>query len=330
MSIRAIIGFDHLEGLAQWQTLLDSGVSFVGGTSAYAVKDGYLGHSNVSTGQYGLAFDIANIIDPAATKYIVGMRVRCEIAGSLSDASGYVGLGFGGTGKIDSLGGAYAPLATAGNTLYLEMEVDLVTNTIRRWVNNVETTTSAVPAASAKLLRLNTGWGGYTGWRCSCRDVYILDDVVTGNDSNVSRLGPQLMVPIVSQSAVGVDWTANSGTLLSAVNPAPAELPVTNKVTSPVSRNPLTLGLSANIPAGAKINGVSLNLGGKSLATGPTLLGTKLVQGGSELAAKTVSLPMAQNYSGLMGVVAKAPDGADWTIAKVNATSLVITPDVSG
>jgi hypothetical protein len=138
------------------------------------------------------------------------------------------------------------------------------------------------------------------------------------------------MVPIVSQSAVGVDWTANNGTLLSAVNPAAAELPITNKVTSPVSRNPLTLGLSSNIPAGAKINGISLNLGGKSLATGPTLLGTKLVQGGSELAAKTVSLPTTQNYNGLMGVIAKAPDGGAWSIAKVNATSLVITPDVSG
>lgn len=329
MSIRALIGFDHLEGLTNWSTYLDHGLAPYG-ASNIAVSGGYLGGSNAAQAQYGFQIPIAALIDPAATKYVVGMRIRVDNYSNPSTAISWLGPGFNGTGAISNFGGLFGILTTTGNIAYVEFEVDLVTGVVNRWVNNVDAGSITISLAVAKYFTFGGSWITYSAYRMAARDIYVLDNIATATDQHTTRLGPQVLVPIVGSAAVGPNWTTNAGTLLAALNPASGEQPNTNKATSPLTRDALTVTLSTNIPAGAVINGVEFNFGGKSLATGNTLVASKLVMGGSEKVGPTVSVPTAQSYTNPIGLFPKAPDGSDWTNAALNATKLVITPDVSG
>lgn len=329
MALLAAIGFDHLEALANWYSFMDAGV--VAQTSGSPnpralVTNGWLATANtVASVNDNLAIALRTLAKPGATKVTIGVRCRSETATSVG-----IAMVSGGSGNVSvgSSGGAgYEPLAVAGGSAYLEFEVPLsgAPALVKRWVNNVQLADASVAGGLA------SGNGSFylfmkqaSGGRLAFRDIYVLDD--TGAEFN-TRLGPRKLAPITLDACSAPNWSYTSGSALAALS-TPGEDPTVNKATSPLTKDVLTAGLHATIETGAVIEAIVLNMGGKSLAAGTTTLGAKLKSGSDELALPDVVLPITQSVAIGLAIASKAPNGAAWTPALLEATDLVITPDI--
>lgn len=227
-----------------------------------------------------------------------------------------------------------APWLTGiGTEYYVEHTYDFVAGTCVTLVNGVVAPAFTPPAMSgatkaawvagtgALMFRLGNAAAG----RYAIRDIYVLDDVV--GDGNVAPLGAQRMYPIQVDSAVGAGWTPSAGgTVLDTLNAAP---PAAAFVTSPPDKTPLVSSLKHSIPDGSRIAGIQLMLTGQSLGDAASVEKVEVSQNGTTLAPIFASVPKAAQATAALGVYSKAPDGTLWSLAKLDATAVKLTPDTS-
>jgi hypothetical protein len=106
-----------------------------------------------------------------------------------------------------------------------------------------------------------------------------------------------------------------------------AALPASTYVTSPNDKTPLVTSLKTTAPVGSRVSAVSLSLSGTSTGDGASTSKVELTQGGTTLPAKFVPVAKTITYGAPIGLYLKAPDGGDWDLAKIDATTLKLTPD---
>ncbi|MNQ12052.1 hypothetical protein D3C85_249510 [compost metagenome] len=224
-------------------------------------------------------------------------------------------------------------LTGVGTEYYVEHTYDFVTGVTSTLVNGVAQanyTGPAMPAGSKAAFVAGTGClnfrlGTSVGGRYAIRDIYILDDIA--GDGMTAPLGSQRMYPVQLDVATGAGWVAaGGGTVLDTLN---APYPATNSVTSAADKTPLDTSLKHSIPAGSRIAAVKLGLTGKSLGDAPSTSKVEVTQGGTTLAAKFVVSSNTAQSNEQASLLPKAPDGTTWTLAKLDATAVKLTPDTS-
>lgn len=270
-------------------------------------------------------------------KLTIGYRIRTAVAyasshsichltadSSPNDVSCYLFLA----------GSAGAPWLTGVLTeYYVEHTYDFVTGVTSTLVNGVAQANYTGPVMSAGIkaafvsgngcltFRLGTSVGG----RYGIRDIYILDDVA--GDGMTGPIGAQRIYPVQLDVATGAGWTAaGGGTIMDTLN---APYPATNAVLSPTDKTPLDTSLKHSIPPGSRINGVQLAITGISMGDANSTSKVEITQGGTTLPAKFAASPTLAAAVTPIGVFPKAPDGTTWSLAKLDATAVKLTPDTA-
>lgn len=231
-------------------------------------------------------------------------------------------------------GTAGAPWLTGTLTeYYVEHTYDFVTGVTSTLVNGVAQANYTGPVMSAGTkaafvagtgcltFRLGTSVGG----RYGIRDLYILDDVA--GDGMTGPIGAQRIYPVQLDVASGAGWiAAGGGTIMDTLN---APFPSANAVLSPSDKTPLDTSLKHSIPAGSRINAVQLAVTGVSMGDASSTSKIEITQGGTTLPAKFVNSPTAAAAVTPVGLFQKAPDGTAWSLAKLDATAVKLTPDTA-
>lgn len=216
--------------------------------------------------------------------------------------------------------------------MYVEVIVDTDLNTREVWINGTLWKTAALTLSATNKTALANGtyqlmlrqglWTGVISYSWF-RDIYVLDDVP--GDGYVARLGPQKLIPLYLDQSSG-PWVSDDGlTDLKATLNAP--YPATAVLVSPGTKEPLTLSLNAAIPDGYKVNGVQLMVGAKSLGDVPSNTKFEIKQGGQTVTPPLLAIPRTMTYGQQVAQLPQAPDGGVWTAAKLDQTTIVITPD---
>lgn len=330
MAIRAILGFEHLEAVASWSDYMDNGFSFSKATSGTIARitNGWITGQSADAVYEWLKIPLGQYCGGPGNEVALGWRTRLDayVAGSyIAD-----------TLTVRLFNMTDLPNPVSGATYYIEITMNLTTGAIRRWVNGVELsqihTLNASQLATAKAgnLEIQVYTKGGTAGKQSIRDIYVTDDQGAASGFPVGRLGAKVVAPINFDSVTSPDWTPNSGSsLLAALNNASGEVPTTNYVQSAASKGDLTANLNTPGLAAGKIWGIQMTMAGKSLEAGSVLVGAKLKNGSAQVTAPNQSFTVAGGNLNL-GIFHKAPDGTDWDITKLNATDLVVTPDITG
>ena len=348
MSIHAIIGLDHLPKMGvggdfrnysppclTWWSANRSSVPIQIG------NDGWI-RSNYASGIDA----VAQVTNPATlsdkTKLIfIGLRLRVDAVGS-TGASNPRGVMLdqtlepqtvSGRSYLFLIGQNELPAIAAGKEYYVELELNVETYVVRRWIDNVQLSDITVPAnilrtmlaARQFILAMFTSTQTNANGRLSYRDIYISDDVETEDDKNVTKLGPRRIVPVTIQAAEGQDWVSTSGNGLVQ----DLQVPLTsagNGVTSPATPTPLEVTLSAAVPAGYGVSAIQMQSSAYQAAGASMMLDIALEKGGSSKALSSHSLSTTTRH-GLAGKPqALSPDGLVWDNAIIGQTKLVLTP----
>jgi len=337
MAVKAIIGFEHLPPSVPqsvWSPFLGPLFANEASDTATIVNGWVTPQGTATTIPEGLYLKhFAACAAPANLVYI-GMRVRVDVL----DANHTLMYG-------PNLGSVIfymseIPSVKVGGIYYLEVEINLTTGATRRWVDDVAISNG--PSLSSYIAAMKAGTAqsivgiltrGYAKTqRASLRDIYISNDVASADGGPTGRLGPRQVYPVLLDKAQGTGWAASDASeLLPALKKG---LGTSGKATlsSPSSKAPLTVGLLLDglkdtVPI--NINAVELSVANKS-NDGATSSLTKLSLNGTDKATASVPAPTTISYGTSLGVVHKAPDGAAWTISKLNASEAVITPDTVG
>ena len=225
-------------------------------------------------------------------------------------------------------------LMTAGATPYVELTYDIAKNLVSGLVNGVAIPdyTPPVPTTAVKTALLNgTACVNFrltstVNARYALKDLVVIDDIA--GDGVVGPIGPQALIPIYLDEVTATDYVKSdeAKTPLQILN---TPLPTLATLTSPTSKNPMTVSLKADIPAGSRINGVFLNMSARGMGDAASPVKVEISQGGTDLAAKQVNIPTTLTYGVPLATLVKAPDGTPWTSAKLDATTVKLTPDTT-
>jgi len=280
------------------------------------IVNGWLVSNATSSGAERTSIPLDKYLVAPVAKIWFGFRCR-----SILNARGGAGLIY--------LNGTYVALdsvfGVTGTTSYYEFSYELSSGVVERWVNGVKIA-NANMGSGLRAITLGLEVKGSLNGRYDYRDFYIADDQPGGP---VGPLGPQVVYPVTLDSATGSGWTTtpSSATLLEALS-EPGTVPTAKIATSDTSKGPITASLKATVPAGVSIAAIEMVAGARSATTGTTKLGAKLSLGGTDLAGLTPSIaPTNYSYNVGLGIFHKNPQGANWTVADIDATNLVLTPD---
>lgn len=214
---------------------------------------------------------------------------------------------------------------------WMEVEVIPSTGLINFYANGTKLAYSyTVPAANlADLKKGNLTatllcTGSNLSWITSYRD-FIIYDSLPGDDFT-ARVGPRKVMPITPDAAAGTGWNSTDGQPLLDTLKAPLDKANPGFVTNSVGASPLEISLHSEVPSNYKIEMVQVQFGAKSDSTIGTT-SARLKTGSSQSTAVTRSINPTVKYGLDVALLSKAPDGAAWTNAKIDATSLVITPE---
>lgn len=342
--LRGIYGFDHLPktpapalngAMTPFAQYMGYQSSVVNPTGLGIDSDGFIGAYVVAA--TNVAFDLTGIVPPNPTKVTFGFRIK--VLAVYANSHGLLYLTDAPTPNstayyMFALLAANGPWSqTVGKETYVEVTYDFVAFTCTILADGVSQTVAQGNALSAQVkasfvsgnwainFQLSSGLGN----RYAIRDFYVVDAVA--GDGMVGPLGTQRMFPIVVDSAVGAGWTpSGASTVVDALN---VPLPTAASATSPSDKTPLVTSLKTTAPAGSRIGAVSLFLSGASLGDAASVSKIELSQGGSAAPVKFIPAAKAGTWSAPLGLYPKAPDGTVWDIAKLDATTLKLTPDTA-
>ena len=328
---------------ADWWT--SSGIPGIAGglrlSNACIDQDGWLCGLSTSL-ESQITIDLTGLFAPAAKKITIGFRFKTLVkaAGnyqflSLAPASAPRTT----TDYLSTTGSAWMANAAVNAELYIEATYTRATGLITYLVNGVAATESrsltlsagGIAAWDAGTLAMNfrlSGIGSAATARYGIRDIVVIDDVV--GDGITGPIGAMRIYPIQAVSAAGEGWVPSSGSssLVDVLNtPVPATAVI---LTSPSDKKPITVGLNATMPAKSRIFAVAPTLSAASMAIAPTPTSVQVSAGGTSLPAKTLSIKSGGvSWSNPIGMYRTAPDGTDWTTAKLATLAVKITPDTA-
>lgn len=320
MAVRAIIAFDHLpQNDTSWINYASHGMTRGADLSAQnTIVNGWLVSNATGSGAERVSIPLDPYLVSPVGKIWVGIRCRSTL-----NARGGAGIIY--------FGGSYVLLDTligvTGTTSYLEFSFDPTTGVVERWINGVKQANASASAGRSMLLGLESK--GSLNGRFDWRDIYICDDQGAAQGLPIGPLGPQVTYPITLDSASSLDWTTTPGssTLLNALS-EPGAIPTAN-VANSTSNSPVTASLKSSMPAGVIVNAIELVMGARSAGASTAKASAKLSSGGVDLAGLTPVCPITNyNYNLGLGVFHRAPSGAYWNNANIDATDLILTPDV--
>lgn len=342
--LRGIYAFDHLPKtptptlngvMVPFAQYLGAQSPVVNPTGLGVDPDGYIGTYVVAA--TNVAFDLTGVVPPNPSKVTFGFRVK-----NLAVNAGSHGLLYITDSPTPNSTSYYMFALTAGNApwsqtvgkeTYVEVTYDFVAFTCTILADGVAQTVAQGNALSAQVkaaftagtFAVNFALSNAGGNRYAIRDFYVLDAVV--GDGMTGPLGSQRMFPITTDSADGAGWTPSAGgTAMDTLN---APLPATPYVLSPVDKTPLVTSLKTTAPPGSRVNGISLVISGTSAGDSPSTSKIEISQGGSNAPVKFVPVAKTGTYGASLGVYPKAPDGTLWDLAKLDATTLKLTPDTA-
>jgi len=318
MSIRAVIGFEHLpQNDVNWINYATHDMYRAADLSAQnTIVNGWLVSNATASGAERTTIPLDKYLVAPVAKIWFGFRCR-----SVLNAKGGAGLIYLNSTYV-ALDGVFG---NTGTTSYYEFSYDLTNGVVERWVNGVKIANSGL-GSGLRSMTLGLEVKGSLNGRYDFRDFYICDDQPGGP---VGPLGPQVVYPVTldSASCPDVTTTPSSATLLEALND-PGAVPTAKIATTGVSKAPITASLKTTAPVGVSIAAIELVAGARSNTANSAKLGAKLSLAGTDAAGQTPTVPpTTYSYNVGLGVFNKNPSGAQWTAADIDATSLVLTPD---
>jgi hypothetical protein len=322
MAVRAIIGFDHLpQNDTSWINYASHDMTRAADLSAQnTIVNGWLVSNATASGAERVTIPLDKYLVAPVAKIWFGIRCRSTL-----NARGGAGIIY--------LNGTYVLLDTligvTGTTTYLEFSYDVASGAVERWINGVKQANGTSPGAGLRNLTFGLEAKGSLNGRYDWRDIYVVDDQGAAQGLPVGPLGAQVTYPITLDAASASDWTTtpSGATLLEALN-EPGAVP-TAKIATSASNAPLTVSLKSSMPAGVVVNAIELMGGGRSTTTSTAKVAAKISTGGTDVAGLTPVAPITNYaYSLGFGVFHKAPNGTPWTNTNIDATDLVLTPDV--
>lgn len=280
---------------------------------------------------------ITNVLDLSATRHWIGFRFKFDGSISPVGASTIVSIGTSPIALLNSNDYAWV----GGTEYYVEVLVDLGSGTRSMMIdgalvlNKVAIATKTIATTDTFRLSWNTR---YLDQGSANRTLYF-KDMVFSSDSGTGtfgRQGPVVAKPITISSATGSSWAALDGTstLAAALNkPITGTATSTDGVSMAPDGSALTASLSTTADPTLKICLVSLMASGERLAGTGTTLHTTLTSAdapGAELVFNTEQFPSGSfSYGRTLGVMPKAPDGSDWSAAKIEALTLTATAEAT-
>lgn len=345
---RAAINFQHCaktnnpvvgNQTVDWATTSGYNISGTNYAVATAIDslEGWLGSYNPSNYDVIVAFPTAGKSGQNPNKVTLGFRLKtlavyanAHSVVHISDPASPTSIAY----YLYLAGGAAAPWTPAiGSSVHCEFTLDINANKVFGLINGnpiADYTPPAMPAAVKTALlngtavitfRLATTVGG----RYAVKDITWLDDIE--GDGITGPIGAQQLVPVYVDDVTGADNYAKSDSAKTPLQHLNTALPTVTTLTSPTTKDPITVSLKADIPTGARILALDLNYSGRSTGDSRSPVKAEISQGGVTLAAKQTYVATTMTYGVPLAVLAKAPDGGLWTAAKIDATSVKLTPD---
>lgn len=327
MSIKAVIGFDHLpKGVTTWTAVADHGLVQLG--TQVISGDGWAGSSSTAISRIG--YPLAAYLPVSVAKVWIGVRIRFDAA--TSTAKPLVGMSpntVSTTGTViltstdvrTVTGLTTIPAGTIG---YFEFAINIATGVVERRYNGVDLSNVAITANKRDWLPYFEMTTTSNGGNVAFRDIYLNDD----QGSVTGFLGPQIVKRIQFDSATGSGWTTAptaGGDLIYGLDPVDS-----TKDISGVSKAPLIASLRPDLPAGITASAIEIVAALSSTIASVVTCGIKIKNGADEVVGANVvgQANGVVNYSGMAGVFALSPSGQPWTNATIDSTDVILTPDV--
>jgi len=327
MAIKAVIGFEHLpQNDVTWANFATHGLTRAADSSLKSViVNGWIVDKDTGGSACRYSIPLTPYIQAPVNK--IWFSVRLRVNQNPNGAAGIIYLNNSYILIINEL----LPFAL-GTAYHLEFSYDVTTGVIERWLNGTKMSNSAqTPGAGIRALTFGLEGKGSVAAMIDWRDINVVDDQGVSLGYPVGPLGPREVVPVTFDTVDGSDWTTtpNGTSLLTAVS-EPGSDPTAKYATSNInSKGPLTASMIATIPAGKNVAAIEMIATVQSNGSAAVNNATKLKKGTDEVAGSFLSAPSGSwNFNASLGVFHKAPGGQNWTNATIDATSVVLTPDV--
>lgn len=325
MAIRAMWGFAHLPQKTTLGTLAGGyGLAYNGygivadaGYNTLSIEGNAIAIVNNTNAAVGFYVPAASITDGVAPKSIIGFRLRAPY------------LAFGSTISIGPTATTTAELGLVnGAEVYIEIICDRVTKEISFFVNGVfklKKVTAVAPLIIGHTFAYATYRSG--GVSNYLSDFYFIDDTL--DDTPCSRLGAVTVKPLDSLTASGEGWTTpNAAPLLDVLNTpfTDAASILAPVASSPQDLAPIEVGISEPTTGLAPIKGIMFALSSRRIPSSAVGLDLGIKTGQSLKYGNATTFASDAITHSHSGVFQKAPDGTEWTLDKVKATTLVVKP----
>lgn len=302
------------------------------GVDVSVSADGFLTMTRSSSGLsnvlYALFSQVMNWT--SSTKFMMGFRTKSSVAVTAASTGKVLcSITSGFAGALGQIFVNESDLVAAANTeLYVELFFDSVALTYSLYINGLLIRTTALSTAnfnSALYWQWDTGsTAAVTASTRGYRDFYFLDV----DSTDTIRLGPIRSSKATLSNISGSEWVLNSATdLPTALNTALQNPPITTpSASSPADNQALSMNLGTAVAAGINILALQPQM---TLITDGlnNTLDLAIKQSINTIDAGPQTLPAATTtYNQRMAIQRVAPDGGTWSVSKVNATSVVLTP----
>lgn len=323
MSIRAIIGMDHLPADSNWPNYISHGVTRGGSMTGVNLSQnigGWICSRGDVTGQDVVLLPLARYMAAPVAKITFGFRLRMTRQTNTSSAL----VAFNG---VILMSGSDIPNNVTGMTCMVELNYTIATGVVERRVNGVNIANTSYSSGQRSIdvsIYLKANTANYT----DIRDIYVSDDQNAAQGHPVNFLGSVIAAPLSITAVQATNYTTLPAgqSLLDAIY-QPGSVPADLVAVSDAQANPLKATVGHSLPQGPSVLGVEFITGLKSEMAGVVNVSTKLTVGSDDLAMATLSAPIGSyNYDRSMGALNRAPDGGAWTRDKVLGAVVTLQP----
>lgn len=364
MTIRKIVGFNHLPRAKTGGALATGygmGWSGLGLTYTYSGAAGLGGCEVVDHATIGkpvlntfrssafnghatnIRIPLANTGIDVTKEVYFGTRLAVTNLTIVPILSLLTAGGSGGSGTVLFLLNEIPSASNFNPGHYIEIAINPVTGVVRRWINGIQIGSITLAAAVLTAFKAGTAWMGL-GFQAPLTyatdayeqhsywwDMYFKDEEI--GSETAGRMGPITVAPITLADVVAPDWTPSSGqTLLSALNTGivSSATQATPLVTSGAAGTALEATLQTSIQAADVVLAVDLSLIAKNTTAAAGSVDAEIECNGVSSVPRRTLLATSMTHNVRIGAFEKAPDGTAWTKAKIQQTTVKISPVTGG